>query len=165
MKSRLGYIAGDHCVAEMANDMPDRGDISIFADAGRDSSFDTTALASGWKGSPAKGWINLLYDVLSGQAPNSVQADKKGIGLAKFILENGDLAKQLEETRKKFDRYNHTILDFANKIPDVSITYFENWASTTTGMLLHAKPTTVRQVQYLVKKAKELNVKVIHAIV
>ena len=141
----------------MANDMPDRGDVNNF-DVGRDSLFDTTRLASGWQGSPARGWINLFYDTISGQAPNSVQADKKGIALGKFLVENADLAKQLEETRKKFE--HHYLPDITDKIPDVSITYFENWASTTTGLLLHAKPTTVRQVKYLVKKAKDLDVKV-----
>ena len=142
----------------MANDMPDPGvDLSNFNIDG-ETSLDTTKLASGWSGSPIKGWINLLHDTISGQAPNSVQADRKGIALGNFLVENADLAKELEETRKKFEA--HILPDFTDKIPDVSITYFENWASTTTGLLLHAKPTTVRQVKYLVKKAKDLNVKV-----
>lgn len=143
----------------MANDMPDPGEARIF-DAGRELSLDTTRLASGlgWQGSPAQGWINLLFDTISGQAPNSVQADKRGIALGQFLVEHADLAKELEVTRKKFE--HHILPDITDKIPDVSITYFENWASTTTGLLLHAKPTTVRQVKYLVKKAKDLDVKV-----
>ena len=144
----------------MANDMPDPGEAQIFADSGREMSFDTTKLASGmgWQGSPVQGWVNLLHDTISGQAPNSVQADKKGITLGQFLVENADIAKELEETRKKFE--HHILPDITDKIPDVSITCFENWASTTTGLLLHAKPTTVRQVKYLVKKAKDLGVKV-----
>ena len=143
----------------MANDMPDPGEVSNFAIAdGAETSLDTTNLESGWSGSPVKGWINLLQDITSGQAPNSVQADRKGIALGKFLVENADLAKELEETRKKFEY--HILPDFTDKIPDVSITYFENWASSTTGLLLHAKPTTVRQVKHLVKTAKDLNVKV-----
>lgn len=145
----------------MATDMPDPGDVNTSVNlSGGDRSFDTTRLASGWRGSPISGWINLFRDMTSGQAPNSVQADRRGIGLGKFILEHADLAKQLEETRQKFDRYNHTILDIGNRIPDVSITYFENWASTTAGLLLHAKPTKIMQVKYLIKKAKDLGVKV-----
>ena len=97
-------------------------------------------------------WINLFYDVISGQDPNSVQADKKGLALGKFLVEHADLAEQLEVTRKKF----------GNSVfaADVSVTYFENWASTTTGLLLYAKPTTVHQVKNLVKKANDLGVKV-----
>ena len=143
----------------MANDTPNPGEAQIF-DAGRKMSLDTTRLAGGlgWQGSPVQGWVNLLYDTISGQNPNSVQADKRGIALGQFLVEHGDLAKQLEVTRKKFE--HHILPDITDKIPDVSITYFENWASTTTGLLLHAKPTTVRQVKYLVKKAKDLGVKV-----
>ena len=121
------------------------------------------------EGSPEKGGLinfyqDMMRDMISGEVPNSVQADKKGIALGKFIVENVDLAKQLEETRKKLNQDDDNIGEredrHYSKIPKVSITYFENWASTTTSLLLHAKPTTVEQVQCLVRMANGLNVKV-----
>ena len=94
----------------MANDMPDPGETQIF-DAGRDISLDTTRLDSelGWQGSPLQGWVNLLCDTLSGQAPNSVQADKRGIALGQFLVDHGDLAKQLEKTRDLFNKGSYSI--------------------------------------------------------
>ena len=165
----------------MANDGTDQGVAEIYDD--RRVSFDTTRLPGrciDWitdrledklsEGSPEKGgWINFYREMISGEAPHSVQADKKGIALGRFIVENVDLAKQLEETRKKFNQDDNDIECHRkdnNEIPaKVSITYFENWASTMTSLLLHAKPTTVEQVQYLVRTANHLNVKVSNIII
>ena len=84
--------------------------------------------------------------------PNSVKADQIGIATGECIAQNADLAKQLDCLRDQL----------IQKVTDVriSITYFQNWASTDAALLLHAKPRTREQVVNLVTAAKDLGIKV-----
>ena len=84
--------------------------------------------------------------------PNSVKADQIGIATGECIAQNADLAKKLDSLRDQLMR----------KVTDVriSITYFQNWASTDSALLLHAKPRTREQVVRLVTAAKDLGIKV-----
>ena len=84
--------------------------------------------------------------------PNSVKADQVGIATGECIAQNADLAKQLDCLR------DHLM----QKVTDVriSITYFQNWASTDAALLLNAKPRTREQVVNLVTAAKDLGIKV-----
>lgn len=84
--------------------------------------------------------------------PNSVKADQIGIATGECIAQNADLAKKLDYLRDQL----------MQKVTDVriSITYFQNWASTDSALLLHAKPRTREQVVSLVTVAKDLGIKV-----
>lgn len=108
-------------------------------------------------GSAESGWINLFKDLfkfVTEEELNSVKADEKGIAIGEFLLEHQALAAVMKDKREQLQ-------DALGSSPTVSVTYFQNWASTIEGgLLLHAKPTNVEEVCRLVKKAKDLRLKV-----
>ena len=81
-----------------------------------------------------------------------MKADQIGIATGECIAQNAALAKKLDSLRDQL----------MQKVTDVriSITYFQNWASTDAALLLHAKPKTREQVVNLVTVAKDLGIKV-----
>ena len=109
------------------------------------------------RGTAESGWINFFQDIfkfVTEETPNSVRADEKGIAMGEFIIDNPALAAIMKEKRDALQQ-------MVGATPKVTVTYFQNWASTAgSGLLLHAKPTTVAEVSLLVEKARELNLKV-----
>ena len=103
------------------------------------------------------GWINFFQDIfrfVTEEIPNSERADEEGIAMGEFIIDNPALAAIMKVKRD-------ALQDMVGSTPKVSVTYFKNWASTSgSGLLLHAKPTTVAEVALLVEKARELDLKV-----
>ena len=109
------------------------------------------------------GWVNLFEDIykfVTEEPPNSVKADERGITIGEFVIDNPTLAAVMKSKRDELQELIGSPPDF----PQVSVTYFQNWADTTgSGLLLHAKPTTVAHVALLVEKARELDLKVQYA--
>ena len=96
------------------------------------------------------------------EVPYSTYADKEGIALGNFMCKNCDLVKKMKEWRDYLIAEMITLTDLAiGSSPEISVTFFKNWAGTTGGLLLHAKPKYVYQVQMLVQAAKNLNIKVL----
>ena len=82
-----------------------------------------------------------------------MKADQIGIATGEYIAQNADLAKKLDCLRDQL----------MQKVTDVriTITYFQNWASTdAAALLLHAKPRTREQVVNFMIAAKDLGIKV-----
>ena len=109
------------------------------------------------------GWINLYQDIFKfvteNETPNSVKADEEGIVMGEFIVENPMLAAIMRQKRD-------ALQTMVGATPKVSVTYFQNWASTTgSGLLLHAKPTTVAEVALLVEKARNWILKYVNNVI
>lgn len=93
---------------------------------------------------------------ISTEQPYSVKADREGISKGTFAVQNAALALEVNEMKDK-------LKDRIDKEVYLKVTYFQNWGRTadeSNGLLILAKPKTVKQVCQLVKEARELGLKV-----
>ena len=100
-------------------------------------------------------WTQAINDVikyLDIEEPYSAEADKDGIHLAEFLIENADLSIAMKEMKSRLIK--------ESGVNEVQVTYFKNWAGTRQGMVLYARPTHIRDVKKLVKACGELGIKV-----
>ena len=86
-------------------------------------------------------------------APHSKKADKIGLSDGELITKYANDAVILIEVRDDLQR------EIDSQVPGttVGITHFENWGKTRDSLLLHVKPTQVKQVVAVVKAVKALN--------
>lgn len=104
---------------------------------------------------PNTPWTQAIKDLLKFldvEEPQSVKADEDGIQEADFLIANADISVAINDMKKK-------LIDQSG-VDEVEVTYFKNWPGTLRGLVLYARPTTIRDVKKLVKACGELGIKV-----
>ena len=113
---------------------------------------------------------NMLADLaafknflISPQLPHCVHANEKGVQLGTFMADNSEIATFVKSKKLALVAAMHAIHVGDETVPEVDITYFQNWgdnARDSTGLMLLSSPTTVDHVRKLILGAKECNLKV-----
>ena len=104
---------------------------------------------------PNTPWTQAIQDLLkflNVEEPQSVKADEDGIKEAEFLIANADVSVAINDMKNK-------LIDESG-VDEVEVTYFKNWPGTLRGLVLYARPTTIRDVKKLVKACGELGIKV-----
>ena len=100
-------------------------------------------------------WTQAVKDLmkfLHSEEPYSVKADEDGIDLAEFLIGNADMSVAIDKMKKE--------LIHKSGVKEVKVTYFKNWGETRRGLLLYACPTSIKDVEHLVKACGHLDIKV-----
>lgn len=93
------------------------------------------------------------------EATYSTYADKEGTELGEFMCKNVKLVEKVNGKRNELVdamKNEEKNKETPRVIPEISVTFFKNWADTVEGLMLLAKPNTVSQVEMLVHAAKNV---------